>query len=401
MFPIINQLSDLVPHIEHDPQIRVKVEHNGFTVVCYMLQDEETFTSGNQDFARECRGITFAPDGKIAARTLHKFFNLGEKQETQLAELPWDTAIRVMEKRDGSMVTPVLMTPRSFKFKTKKSFETPEASLADSIAKNAEYQLWILHLLQAGLTPTFEITSPKFPIVLLYEKDELTLLHIRENITGRYLTEAEMKFLNPPMPLVANVTKEFSDFFGGIGENPNDPSSAPHFEEGVCVRKLMHAAETREGIEGWIVQFESGDMIKIKTKWYINLHHSVTFTRWRDVARAIIADQHDDLKGAFAMCGRSIEPIEFIARSIHNHVTLLKNAVEAVVEQGRNENLTVKDMALKHKDLPTFGLIMRMFRGSDINWMEYYEKNFLDTWSLEVIPVNGAFDASTVQQDLA
>src|SRR5574343_514779 len=121
MFPTIKTLSDLVPHIEHNPQIRVKVEPNGFTVVCYMLQDEDTFMSGNYQFARECRGITFAPDGKIAARTLHKFFNVGEHADVDPATLPWDKVVRVMDKRDGSMVTPVLTSPKTFKFKTKKS----------------------------------------------------------------------------------------------------------------------------------------------------------------------------------------------------------------------------------------------------------------------------------------
>ena len=57
---------------------------------------------------------------------------------------------------------------------------------------------------------------------------------------------------------------------------------------------------TKEGVEGWIVQTDDGDMWKVKTKWYCDLHHSVTFTRWRDVARAVLADQSDDLKAAFA-----------------------------------------------------------------------------------------------------
>ncbi len=371
MFPTIKTLSDLVPHIENNPQIRVKVEPNGYTVVCYMLQDEDTFMSKNYQFARECRGITFAPDGKIAARTMHKFFNLGESEEVSAANLPWQDVVRVMDKRDGSMVTPVLMSPKTFKFKTKKSFDTPEAALADQLARETNIHLWILHLLQGGLTPTFEITSPRFPIVLLYEKDELTLLHVRENESGRYLTEQEIKFLNPPVPLVENVMHQFVDIFGVQVFSPE---------------KIIKAAETATDIEGWIVQFKSGDMVKVKTKWYINLHHSVTFTRWRDVARAVIAGQSDDLKAAFAMTGRDIAAINLVESRIKHELEQIELDVQILTKLGQADGMDVKQMALKHKDNPYFGLIMRQFRGSSINWLEYYEKNYIDQWPLEVIP---------------
>ena len=188
MFPTINTLDDLLPHIEGNTQIRVKTETNGMIVVCYMVQDEETFTGDKEEYARECRGITFHPDKTIAARCLTKFFNVGERVETLPENIDWSQVVRVMEKRDGSMVTPVL-TDEGFKFKTKKSFETKEAALADQIAAaNLAGSAWISDMLKAGFTPTFEVTSPKYPIVVRYEKDELTLLHVRENITGLYLS---------------------------------------------------------------------------------------------------------------------------------------------------------------------------------------------------------------------
>jgi hypothetical protein len=101
MFPIINTIADLLPHIKNNPQIRVKTEDNGMTVVCYMLQDEDTFAGVEEEYARECRGITFGPDGKIVARTLHKFFNVGEREDTQPHALQWAKVVRIMDKRDG------------------------------------------------------------------------------------------------------------------------------------------------------------------------------------------------------------------------------------------------------------------------------------------------------------
>lgn len=373
MFPTINTLDDLLPHIEGNTQIRVKTETNGMIVVCYMVQDEETFTGDKEEYARECRGITFHPDKTIAARCLTKFFNVGERDETLPENIDWSQVVRVMEKRDGSMVTPVL-NGEGFKFKTKKSFESKEAALADQIAAaNLAGSAWISCMLKTGFTPTFEVTSPKYPIVVRYEKDELTLLHVRENNTGRYLTSHEINFIDCPFPVAANIIYEFRD------------------ENGVSWDLFKRAAETREGIEGWVVQLASGEMFKIKTKWYCDLHHSVTFTRWRDVARTVCADQSDDLKAAFRMVGRDVEPILIVERKIKAQIDALRNHVESLVAYAKVHCPTAKDAALRYSpggQMPSehFGLIMRMYRGQEINWMEYYEKHHLENdWGLEVI----------------
>lgn len=375
-FPRIQHLNDLLPFIQDNKQIRVKpCEVTGHTVVCYMVQDEDTFAGTHEAYERECRGISFDENGKISARTLHKFFNIGERDATLPENIDWSQVVRVMEKRDGSMVTPVKIVgwkdkiAGRFKFKTKKSFETPEAALADEIArKDPGFVLWISNLLDAGLTPTFEVTSPRFPIVVRYEKDELTLLHIRENDTGRYLNENELKFLNPPCPMVENLIDNFRG--GAI------------VDWGI----FKHRAETEEGIEGWIVQLASGEMFKVKTKWYCELHHSVTFTRWRDIARTVCADQSDDLKGAFAMVGRSIEPILQVERHVMGKINAIQNAVELHAANGRGLGRTAKDMALAFKEHELFGLVMRAFREQEIDYMEYYVKHHLEEdWGLEVV----------------
>lgn len=369
MFPKIQHLSDLLPYIESNKQIRVKpCEVTGHTVVCYMVQDEDTFAGEHELFERECRGITFASDGRILSRTLHKFFNVGERDETLPENIDWSQVVRVMEKRDGSMVTPVLVNG-AIRCKTKKSFETKEAALADElIYQSNDHYNWVKKLLLDGFTPTFEVTSPKYPIVVRYEKDELTLLHVRENITGHYLSDRELQSLSCPFPIAPNIIYEFRD------------------ENGVSWDLFKHAAETREGIEGWVVQLASGEMFKIKTKWYCDLHHSVTFTRWRDVARTVCADQADDLKAAFRMVGRDVEPILAVERHVMAVIKQIKDDVDGHVTVAKGKNLTAKDLALAMKSHQYFGLIMRVFRGQEVDYMEYYVKHHLENdWGLEVI----------------
>jgi RNA ligase len=381
MIPTIKQLSDLLPFIEGNKQIRVKTEENGMTVVCYMVQDEDTFSGEHEHMERECRGITFNPDGTIAARTLHKFFNIGEREDTQPHVLPWHEVTRIMEKRDGSMVTPVMMTNGVIRFpwfKTKKSFETKEAALAAQVAVATPGGCeWIEQLLLDGFTPTFEITSPRFPIVIKYDKDELTLLHVRENVSGRYLTEQELQALGSPFPIVPNLIEQFSWGMADAG-----------IPKTVEVRwdLLKQAAETTENLEGWVIQFKNGEMVKLKTKWYNELHHAVTFTRWRDVARAVCDDKTDDLKGAFVLCGRSIDPILAVERQIKQRIEQAEMIVNSIVADAQQQNFDAKTTALTYKDNPLFGLIMTKFRGKEPSWMEWYVKHHLEKdWGLEVI----------------
>jgi RNA ligase len=380
-FPTIATLEDLAPHVQDNPQIRIKTESNGMIVACYMVQDEDTFSSGNEALARECRGITFRPDGKIAARTLHKFFNIGEREDTLPHVIDWSRVVRIMDKRDGSMVTPVPVNG-TIKFKTKKTFDTKEAALADQIASATPGGIeWITRMLTEGFTPTFEVTSLRFPIVVVYDKEELTLLHIRDNVTGRYISclgDGGKYTHDCPFPIVENVIDQFMDAYMVMG------CFAP---DRVSWDKLKAAAETTENLEGWIIQFDSGDMVKLKTKWYVDLHHAVTFTRWRDIARAVCDDKADDLKGAFAMTGRSIEPILHVERTIKQKIEGMGLTVGQIIVD--SEGLDAKGMALKFKDHPLFGLIMMVFRNKEPDWMAWYVKHHLDSdWGLEVVEVN-------------
>ena len=376
MFPHIKHLDDLLPYIKDNKQIRVMPDaETGHIVVSYMIQDEDTFAGEHEHFEREARGITFHPNGDIASRTLHKFFNIGQRDDVQPEKLHWPSVTRIMVKRDGSMVTPVRTADGSFLFKTKKTFTSKEAQNANAIVEGNEFfKAWINTVLDARMTPTFEMTSPKFPIVLIYEKDELTLLHVRDNVTGHYLSEQEILQLASPFPLVENVMDQFI----GAGVPANV----------VSWDKLKDYALTATGVEGVVIQFGQ-EMIKLKTVWYCELHRSVTFTRWRDVARSVVADQSDDLKGAFKLTGRDIEPILVVEREIGRACEEAKNEVNMLVKVGQAEGFDAKAMALAFKDNALFGQIMATFRGKEIDWMAWYAKNHLDTrWALEVIPTN-------------
>src|SRR4051812_25344280 len=104
-FPTIRHIEDVLPHIEGRSEFAVK-RRDGYTAIDYNFAGADTF---NEPIRRECRGIKFDADGRIIGRPYHKFFNLGEKPETQSHVIDWSAGHVILEKLDGSMVHPALV----------------------------------------------------------------------------------------------------------------------------------------------------------------------------------------------------------------------------------------------------------------------------------------------------
>lgn len=186
-FPIIRHLNDVLPAIEGTDEFSVN-EKDGYTIVNYNVQKEHTFDINHEHAAmrRECRGLKFYPNGEIAARTLHKFFNVNEKPETQSHLIDLSKPHVVMEKLDGSMIHP-MMVNGYIRWMTKMGITDVAMQAEEFIAKNTNYKDFAAWCIENGITPTFEWTSPRNRIVVPYKNDQLTLLAVRENLTGHYL----------------------------------------------------------------------------------------------------------------------------------------------------------------------------------------------------------------------
>lgn len=95
----ISNIAEFRANVMHKEEMREADIGHGSTSFCYMVSAEGTFDS---DWTRECRGIVFDSEtGKVTGRPLHKFFNLGEREEVRVENLDWSKVMRVMDKRDG------------------------------------------------------------------------------------------------------------------------------------------------------------------------------------------------------------------------------------------------------------------------------------------------------------
>jgi RNA ligase len=374
-FPNIKHIDDILPALAGKDYIGVNKQSNGATVICYNISNGDSFAT---PFEKECRGITFDRDGKIVSRPLHKFFNLAERDEVLPQNLDWDSVTAVFDKMDGSMITAGVFHGEVF-VKSKKSFESDVAVAALAyIRANQKYYDFIKHCADLDLTPIFEYTSPNNRIVLRYDDEKMTLLHVRHNITGEYHTPAESAALAQSFDIPVNV---------------------PLFGKGFDLAELLTSLNTVEGIEGYVIQFSNGEMVKVKTRWYVNLHHAVTFVRERDIARLVLSEKIDDYIAFVALNApdADLSHIHRINDTIKGEIEGIKKDVADILAQ--HQGVDFKTLATTHLGHKYFSFIMTTARGKEVDYLDYYERNRLkEVWSLEQIDL-GDFTGSDESEE--
>lgn len=188
-FPEIRTIDDVLPHIEGRSEFIVAEREFG-TVINYAVAYADTFDmSGPEDLTgairRELRGIIFDTEGRIMSRPFHKFFNIGEREETLPYLLDFSRDHTIMTKVDGSMLRPIVLNGK-IRWGTKMGFSEVAEFAEKYIEKHPNYTDFAVWCMSQSLTPIFEYVGPFNKVVLDYEEG-MTLLAVRENVSGKYL----------------------------------------------------------------------------------------------------------------------------------------------------------------------------------------------------------------------
>jgi RNA ligase len=370
-FPKIERLEDLAPFVADKKEIRFAEHHNGVTIGCYMFMDSRTFDSPH---ALECRGIAFDSSGAICSRPLHKFFNVGEKdwltpeRIRALAEAP-----RTMEKLDGSMISTAWVNGE-LAWRSKKSFTSDVVRLTkEFLAGQPDESLtaFATTLAASGYTATFELTHPLARIVVGQDEARLRLLHVRENITGAYV-------MLDPQSHVHELIARYNVPCVPIYEAP--------------VTWAFDSLEGMKDQEGYVLQFGTGDMAKLKCPWYARLHRSITFLRERDIALASLSEDLDDLKATLAEAGIDLTPVNEVEARVKALLLTLMSQIDEVMT--RDGGLGRKEFAIANSAHPLFGLLMAQYLGKELNLSDWFIKHRLkDEFSLRVLADGALADA--------
>lgn len=191
-FPTIEHINDVLPAIKDDTHF-VVAERENFTVINYLVVSGDTFpdvTDVNSALRRECRGLIFcSKTGRILRRPLVKFFNVGERDETQIHRLDFTRDHKVYTKIDGSMIVPfeVGYGSGNIRWGTKMGLSDVALKAEVFVAKNPKYMDFAKWCISQDISPIFEYVGPNNRIVVKYEKEDLVLLTARHMITGEYL----------------------------------------------------------------------------------------------------------------------------------------------------------------------------------------------------------------------
>jgi RNA ligase len=277
-FPQIQHYNDILPHIAGRDEF-VTIEKDGYITVNYVVALEETFLWDSNDsmgsaIRRECRGLLFDLNWNLISRPYHKFFNVGEKEETQIHLIDLTQPYIILQKLDGSMIRPIPIK-NGFRLGTKAGITSVAMNAEVFIADKLNYSRFINKCIQRNTTPIFEWVSRKNRIVIDYPEESLILTAIRHNKTGEYIDYNTIKTYAEAydIPVVEVISSE-----------NNSPQGLVDF-----VRKW-------DDNEGVVIRFDNGHMLKIKADDYVLRHKSKEqISQEKNVVQIIVTDIVDDV----------------------------------------------------------------------------------------------------------
>jgi RNA ligase len=332
-FPCIQYWHTIAQHFEGNDSFIV-VDKDEYFVVNYVRSGKEThppvdIENGYARAAvlREARGMIFCKKtGELLSRPFQKFFNLGEREDL----IPdFSKPHYIVDKLDGSMIRPVPL-PSGIRWGTKMGITDVAMQAEEFVSKHPKYQKFAEACIEANATPLFEWCSRQQRIVLDYPEDNLVLLAVRDNFTGEY------------------VARKGIEVFSQVWDIPV-----------VRVHEMCWARDNSEdfitfirsmtGIEGFVIQFHDGHMVKIKTDEYVSLHRAKSLLdNERDVVGLILEEKIDDLMPLLP------EPDHLRLRKFADDVwgDILRFQTDVNILLRQTRNIPRKEFALASTNIP-------------------------------------------------
>ena len=310
----------------------------------------------------EMRGLTFVfnEDGSLFNRyvLLEKFFNLNQVPDSLYSVVKNYKIKFVNNKEDGSIASFVKLPNGKVIGKSKMGFDNDQADGINRVYKtNKEVKSLVDWALNNNIVPIFEYVAPNNRIVLRYPSEELILLRLRDNVTGKHID-----------------IRDHLDKVGTI-------RVAPFEDEIKDLDQLIELTATQVDKEGSIVTCEDemgrDFFFKLKTPWYCERHGLLTEDLYREhiIIGYILDDKIDDILGQIPEDEKEAhirinKIIDIVKKSISDKVS----EIEKDYRQYVSMNISKKDYAINHrKNNLNFGFVMNMVKADDLKKMSKEE----------------------------
>ena len=352
-------LSDF-DHFRIDKRVKFKeeiVKGVNFVIINYMIADSHFW---DIPLAMETRGHVFLKEtGECVSMALPKILNVGEREDTHPDKVK-NRFVECQEKRDGSMILPVLINDEIV-FKTKKSFFSDVAILANQVCPDA-VRAFCRRLLLANTTPIFEFNHPECRIVLDYGKEPVFTLLAMRNYKTRFFypydcMRSTLQNMDYDIPVVER-------YLGKTWES------------------IASDVETMTDFEGYVLVLDDGKRVKIKTNWYKIQHKLNTEVRERDIAELVIDETLDDFISDITDPDK-IEKIREIESKVVDEVSMLREKVETIAKE--LSGISIKDVAIFYSNHTLFSLIIREIKNQEPDYVRYWKKFFLPNYSIKAL----------------
>jgi T4 RnlA family RNA ligase len=302
--------------------------------------------------AYEMRGLTFVfnTDGTLYKRflLLEKFFNLNQVPESAYSIVKNYKIKFVNNKEDGSIASYIQLPNGKILGKSKMGFDNEQANGINRVYRTrTDVKEFVDWCIDNNITAIFEYVSPANRIVLRYLEEDLILLRMRDNSTGKHLD-----------------IKNHLDKIGTI-------RIAPFEDDSKDLDSLIEVNATQVDKEGVIVQTEDeygkDFFFKIKTPWYCERHGLLTNDLYREhiIVGYILDDKIDDILGQVPEDEKEAHErinkiISIIKKAVSDKEEDIKKSYQVFIDMGSDR----KEYALKYyKKEPNFGYVMQMAKG--------------------------------------
>ena len=359
---------------------------DGYKIVTftYFLCDYDIFSKplmNSEINGFDMRGTTFVfnKDGSIWKKfmMLPKFFNINQVESTQYDLIKDKTIKTVTYKADGSLIAFMELPNGEIFTKTIGGFSNDQVKEAN-ILLNSDKNIknFVRKALNEDKTPLFEFVSRYNRIVLQYGAPELIFIGLRDNKSGKYTPAVSLDGI-----MDANITY-------------NNAYKTANIDE------LMAEMAVIKDIEGCVIEFDDGQMVKIKSNWYFNMHGLRTENIFREdyVIKNYLEEKIDDLLSQLDPKGDedAFMFVERVLKAVDNKIIYInKHVLELYSKYVNKYKENWVEFATKEHNTAFFRLVKSKIENSDEfleekNIVEYIlhktkrykeAKFFVDKWS--------------------
>jgi len=332
------------------PEFR-EFDRGEFIVFDYMISNDSTFDSL---VALNMRGIAFDKEtDKVVSVPFHKFFNLGEREETQPHKVDLTKEHVILEKLDGSLIRTIALPNGQYRLGTRAGITDISMMAEEFVASRPNYDAFIREKMAYGWTLMFEFCSRKNRVVIDHPEDRLVLIGARDVITGFY--------------------KPYSDLVKGA-EIYGIECVKVHIASSDSITKVHEKIKELKGEEGVVIRFYDGQMIKIKADDYVLKHSALDGLRSdRRVLEMVLDSAYDDILPLLDedMSDRLVRYSSHVNSTLNGMKTMIGISAEDIRRERHTRKEQAQEIFSSDRLKPFAPFIFQILDDRELNLVEH------------------------------